>query len=285
VGQDNNGGSTLEFNNQTSELAVGLNAGILVGDTTSDGATGPNQLLFDGDVTQVGKVAKGLSTTSSDSFIDNYGKIVRSNAGTFETGLPIKNEASAGQFTATLDVQSKLLVSGSSASKTAGVSVDQVGGKTILENGSATPTLTVAGFIMTAGQLQTYGAANVIIAAPTGFIGWTLTVTGGTMQFSADNTAVYGSLTVSGNMSWTGGTFQCYVNGGTAMQQTQLITTNQLGLGTGAHLNINVNGALTSGNTWRPVSGSTSGTLTFDSDALFTISNPNPGTNINVTSK
>ena len=220
IGQDNDGGSTLEFNNQTATMNVVYNAGILVGDTTNNGATSPNQLLFDGDVTQVGKVAQGLSTTSSDSFIDNYGTIIRSNAGTFNTGLPIRNEVSAGQFTATLDVQSGLLVSGNSSTKTASNAVDQLGGRTIIENGS---TLTVAGFVMDAGQLLTYGAANATIARSSGYIGTLLTVTGGTMQFSADNTANYGSLTVGGGMSWTGGTFVCYVNGGTAGQQTQLI--------------------------------------------------------------
>jgi hypothetical protein len=263
-------------------LNVLNNAGILVSDATNDGASAPNQLLFDGDVTQAGMVAQGLSTMSTDSFIDNYGTIVRSNAGTFNTGLPIKNEASASGWPATLDVQSDLLVSGSSTTKTANNAVDQVGGRTIIENGS---TLAVNGFLMTAGQLLTYGAANATIARSSGFTGTLLTVTGGTMQFSADNTALYGSLTVAGNMSWTGGTFECYVNGGTAGQQTQLIMGGYTAaLGSGAHLAINVNGALSSGLTWVPVNAPTTGQLTFDSGSLFSISNPDPGTEISVTS-
>jgi hypothetical protein len=284
VGQDGNGGSTLEFNNQTSTLTVVNNAGILISDTTDDGATAPNKLLFDGDVTGVGKVTKGLSTTSSDSFIDNYGTVVRSNAGSFNTGLPIRNETSASGWPASLDIQSDLTVSGSSTSKTASVAVSQVGGNTILENGS---TLTVFGFKMTAGKLLTYGAANATIAAVSGLLLPLVTVTGGTIQFSADNTALYGSLTVQGDMSWTGGIFEAYINGGTAGQQTQLKMGSgaTLDLGTGAHLHINVNGALTSAFTWVPVNGATTGVLTFDSGTLFIISNPNPGTQISVTSR
>ncbi len=192
----------------------------------------PNQLLFNGDTTPTGKVTQGLSTTCADSFIDNYGKIIRSNNGTFDTGLPIKNETSASGWTATLDVQSNLRVSGYSTDKTAGYGVDQVGGNTILENGS---TLTVAGFFMSAGDLLTYETANATIAFPTGsgYSGRLVTVTGGTMQFSADNTAQYGSLTVAGTMTWTGGTFQDYVNGVTAQTESQLIMQDLLTLGAG----------------------------------------------------
>jgi hypothetical protein len=161
VGQDNMGTCTLAFNGQTATLSVTNNAGILISDATNDGATAPNQVLFDGDTTGVGTVAQGLSTSCSDSFIDNFGKIIRSNAGTFDTGLPIKNETSGSGWTAKVDLQSDLKVSGWSGSKTAGNSVDEEGGEVILENGK---TLTVShGFIMNAGQLETYGQAKCTI--------------------------------------------------------------------------------------------------------------------------
>jgi hypothetical protein len=108
-----------------------------------------------------------------------------------------------------------------------------------------------------------------------------------TIQEDNPGSGGYGSLEVNGSMSWTGGTFVSYVNGGTAGQQTQLIVDFNLTLAAGAHLQINSVGALTSNRTWTPIRyrpDSLTGTLTFDSGAQFTISYATNG-QINVTSR
>jgi hypothetical protein len=133
IGEDGQGGSTLEFHNQTSMLNVANNSAIVVAPEPM--FSNPNQILFDTDVTAPRNVSKELGTTSADSFIDNYGLITRSNAGTLEIGLPIKNEISPTTWSE-LDLQSNLYISGASQNKTQNYSLDQEGGYTILENGS-----------------------------------------------------------------------------------------------------------------------------------------------------
>ncbi len=267
IGQDRSGGSTLEFYNQTSTLQVNNNSGIQVSDDLNS-ETPRNQLLFDTDVTQLGKVSKGLATTSADSFIDNFGVITRSNAGRFETGLPIKNEAGTF-YGGKLDLQSDMWVSGQSVNKTANVSVDQLNGETILENGA---TLDVAaGLRMDDGQLLTYGGGQAIITADAANV-TALDIRGGTIELSADNNATYGSLLVNtGVTSWTGGTFQAYVNG-TDGSQGATFVTQALTLGAGAHLNVTARDGLSSGLTWGPISASSfTGTLSFDAGNLYNI--------------
>jgi hypothetical protein len=267
IGGDGNGGSTLEFAGQTSTLQVNNNAYILVSNTTSD--VGPNRLLFSTDVTQPGTATRGLATGSVDSFIDNYGMVVRSGAGSYQSDLPIKNEAGS-YHGAVLDLQSGLRISGRSANKTANYSVDQEGGKIIFENGT---TLQAQGVLMAAGQLLTYGAAQANITADAGFTGPLLWVTGGTMQFAADDPTLYGSLRVQGDMGWGGGVYEAYVYGGTGGQGSLLKVDGTLTLGQNAHLHINVVGSLTSQLVWYPIEwGNWNGGLTFDSDGQFTIS-------------
>jgi hypothetical protein len=238
----------------------------------------PNQILFDSDVTEYGSRG-GLYSSNSASFIDNYGTIIRSNPGSYKA-LPIKNENNPN-YPSLLDLQSSLTIQQWSTNTGTIYSLDQEAGKTILENGS---TLTVgSGVLVNGGELLTYGSAQATIQpnAPSGFP--TLTFEAGTLTIQADNPGgggQYGSLSVLGNMSWTGGTFEAYVNGGTAGSQTQLIVQGTLSLGLGADLNINVIGNLTSSLTWTPVTATTlQGTLTFDSGASFVISyvrNANP---------
>ncbi len=265
IGQDTNGGSTLEFYNQSCTLQVNNNSGIKVSDDLN--YENPlNQILFDTNTTLTGHINQGLGTTSADSFIDNYGTIMRSNAGTYQTGLPIRNEMGT-YYPGVLDLQSNLYVSGYSANKTANSSVDQEGGTTILENGATLQT--GRGFLQNSGQLLTYGADTATISTSGGVA---LTITGGSIDISADNHALYGKLAVNGGMSWTGGTFYSYVNGGTAGQQTQLsVTAGSITLGTGAHLQVTSVGALTSSLTWSPVIDNSwiLNTLTFDSGAEF----------------
>jgi hypothetical protein len=271
IGQDNEGGSTLEFYNQRSTLQVNNNAGLQTASTSNDLAT-CNQILFDTDVTQSGMASKGLGTTSADSFIDNYGQIIRSNAGTYQTDLPIRNEPpQTGEDKGLLDLQSSLWISGSSANKTANYSLDQEGGTTLLENGSS---LNVnKSTLIKGGYLQTYGAAQATIqTADNRNSPQALNFQAGTLDISADNHALYGSLKITGDMSWTGGTFECYVNGVQEQQQTQLAISGGLTTNAGAHLHMNVIGQLTSGFYWSPVTfGTLTGTLTFDSGNLFTI--------------
>jgi hypothetical protein len=157
-------------------------------------------------------------------------------------------------------------------------------GKTVLENGSTLTTAATGGMLVNGGNLQTYGSAKATISGNLNFQAGTLTI-------QADNPGSggnYGSLEVTGNMSWTGGTFEAYVNGGTGGSQTQLIVDGMLILGSGAHLHMNVVGNLTSDLTWTPVTAARiNNTLTFDSGALFTIAyNGMPNINrIDVTSK
>ena len=177
VGEDLDGGSTVEFYNQAKTLTLNNNAGILVSDNTSD-VTAANQLQFDTDVTQVGTDPMGLDAASSNSFIDNFGVITRSNNGTYQTGVPIKNDVGT-YYSGVLDVKTSLWVSGQSASKTAGYAVDQVGGQTILENGATLQTPTTNGYFMSGGQLLTYGSGNDTITRA-------VKITGGTIEVSAD---------------------------------------------------------------------------------------------------
>ena len=291
IGQDGNGGSTLEFYNQAATLQVNNNASLVTATNSSD-LTPPNQILFDTDLTQPGTASYGLQTTvGGDSFIDNYGQVIRSNPGLYQTDLPIRNEPvqNSGDK-GLLDVQlpsgaqqaGGLWISGFSANKTANNSLDQEGGKTLLENGALLKVNNTA--LIKAGYLQTYGAASAIIQANTQGTA-ALNFQGGTMTISADNPASYGSLSVAGDMTWTGGTFECYVNGQTAGQQTQLRVGGSLNLvGGNGHLHMNVVGGLNSGQTWMPVLfSSRAGTLTFDSGGQFTIAyNLN---NISVTSR
>jgi hypothetical protein len=285
IGQDNGGGSTLEFHNQTGTLQLTNNGAIV--NSSAPASYNPNQVLFDTNLNQPGMASIGLacSTTSSpDSFIDNYGTITRSNPGTYQITPPIKNENNAN-YPSLLDLQSNLNISGASQNKTGGYSLDQEAGKTILENGS---TLTVgSGVLVNGGDLQTYGSARATINGSLTFQAGTLTI-----QADGPGGGGYGSLEVRGGTTWTGGTFISYVNGGTGGQQTQLIVDGLLSLGVGAHLQMNVDGSLVSNLSWTPVkingAGRISGTLTFDSGNLFTIAyNPsgNNPTEIDVTSK
>ncbi len=255
IGQDGNGGSTLQFHNQTGTLALTLNAGIQVSYTTSD--FGANQLIFDTDVTQVGIATTAISTSCNDSFIDNSGIITRSNSGTLTCAVPILNEA---ESTTLLDLKSNLSDTVTSTTKTAGYSIDQAGGITRLENGK---TLTVTSYLLAGGTLQTYGSSQATISGA-------VSITGGTIDVSADNHSSYGSLAFSNTVTWSGGTFQAYVNGGNASQQTQLVFNSAPVFSTGGHVAVNVIGALTSGLTWTLMTyPSEIGSLTFDSGALF----------------
>jgi hypothetical protein len=211
------GGSTLQFHDQVVTVTVTNNPYIGVSDSTTDAAA--NTLLFDTDLTQPNTASKGLTrsaTTSGDSFIDNFATITRSNPGLFHIDLPIKNESGTYQ-TPTLDIRSPgptggLWISGTSLNKTADKSVQQLAGKTILENGS---TLRGHGILIAGGDLQTYGTTECKITKEAGLFD-ALTVTGGTITLSADNTAQYGRLFVF-SMNWTGGTYEAYINGGTAV--------------------------------------------------------------------
>ncbi|MBI2805942.1 MAG: hypothetical protein HYX68_13255, partial [Planctomycetes bacterium] len=133
IGQDGHGGSTLEFLNQSATLFVTNNAYIKVSDTSDD--IGPNQILFSTDVTQGGTATKGLSTTSTDSFIDNFGTITRSNAGMYQIDLPIKNSTSS-LYPTLLDLQSSLWISGKSLNKTANNQQFPAAGNTASFSGS-----------------------------------------------------------------------------------------------------------------------------------------------------
>ena len=276
IGQDGNGASTVEFYNQTATLQVNNSAYIQAADDTNDGP-GPNQILFDTDLVHTGgTISKGLglaSPSTTDSFIDNYGAITRNNPGMFQIDLPIKNEASSDGSTThgELDLQSDLWVSGQSSNKTANYSVDQVGGETILDHsGTNTGGLkTLAGFRMDAGQLLTYGGGDASIGI-TNAHAIALNITGGTVDISADDHTQYGSL-LTGKTSWTGGTFDAYVNGSDNTKQTQLVTGDAT-LGAGADLNVTALGDDPQQLTWTVVSANTiTNTLTFDSAALFDI--------------
>ena len=269
IGQDTNGSSVLEFKNQTSTLTLNNNAYIKISDAVGSEASA-NQLLFDTDVTQPGTASKGLdfSASSPDSFIDNYGTITRSNAGTYQINVPIKNDVGA-YYTGTLDLQSSLWVSGQSANKTAGYSVDQVGGQTILDTTDTNPAkLQVsAGFYMNAGQLLTYGSGVATIAG-------SATVAGGTIIVSSNNHAAYGILDITANMSWSGGTLQIFVDGGAGTQQTQLEVGGTLSVPSPntAELSVTANNPIVSGNTWVPIfGGSLSTNFTFLDGANYTL--------------
>jgi hypothetical protein len=191
----------------------------------------------------------------------------RESAGLYKIDLPIRNESAS-----VLDVTCPLNVTSASASKTAGYSIDQEGGRTIIENGT---TLTVGkGFLMKAGSLNTYGTAQCTISLGTGSI---VNVQGGTMNFANNLLGAYGSLAVfGGDMSWTGGTFVAWVDGQNFDNFDSLKVVGNLSLGSGAHLEIHVNGALTQGFNYYPVSvggggNKISGTLSFDSGNLFNI--------------
>lgn len=232
---------------------------------------------------------KGLGVMSGNSFIDNYGIIIRIAAGMYQIELPIRNNSTYDGHPATLDVQSDLWISKSLAA-TANYSVDQEAGKTILESSA---TLKCRGVLIVAGALQTYGGGAPTISKDTGFTTTLLTVTGGTITISADSGEDYGALVVNGDMSWTGGTFEAWIDGDTANTQPQMFVEGNLTVSSGAHLHINVVGDLTSAMDWRPIRATLyiTGTLTFDSSTLFdifyTIANVpgNPVIAIDVTSK
>jgi hypothetical protein len=120
---------------------------------------------------------------------------------------------------------------------------------------------------MSGGQFLTQGAGNDTMTG-------SFTVQGGTIIVSQDNPSNYGTLVVNGPMSWTGGTFQAYVNGSTGGQQTQLQVTGNLFVQSTDTLQINVVGNLTAA-TWTPITASGAqgiqGTLTLDASAFFTI--------------
>ncbi len=241
VGQDGAGSSVLEFNNQTSTLTMNNNAYIMVSDAVGSEASA-NQLLFDTDVTQPGTASNGLdhAANSGDSFIDNFGTITRSNAGTYQINVPVKNDA--GQYySGVLDVQSPLWVSGQSQNKTANFSVDQVGGETILDTTHTTPaTLQVsATFFMNAGQLVTYGSSKNAQIMGSGAMTTAVSIYGGTLTISADDPAAYGGLLVTnGSMFFSAGTWVAYVNGSDQTKATTLNVNGSITFGPGAHLQV-----------------------------------------------
>jgi hypothetical protein len=277
IGADSFGGSTVEFYNQGQTLNLTNNAGILVQQDTDDGNP-PNQILFDTNENQIGMANVGLSGSAS-SFIDNFGTITRSNPGTYQINVPIKNEV--GQvYNGQLVVQSSTLYVSGQSPKTAGYAVDQVGGITILASGGTLQVPATNGYLMSGGDLYTQGSGNDTITGA-------VNVTGGTIEVSQDNPSNYGTLVVNGGMSWSGGTFQAYVNGTTSNQQTQLEVTGILSLGSGAILNMNWVGSINEG-TWTPIAAPSpsyiSGTLTFNGGGVFTIDYVgSPVTSIQVT--
>ncbi|MBI2807098.1 MAG: hypothetical protein HYX68_19125 [Planctomycetes bacterium] len=271
IGQDGAGGSTLEFNGQTGALGVYQSAFIRIADTTDD--AGPNRLLFSGDVTAVGTVSHGLQKAAgatNNPYIDNFGTIIRSNSGEYRSDLPIRNNSS--YYPATLDLQSSFRISGNKdfTNTESYVSVYQAAGKVILRGASS---LTCQGILMIGGDLQTYGGEGASLSKDAGYNGNLLTMSGGTITVSADDPSTYGKLTINGNLVWTGGTFQAYVNGGDEDERTWLDIAGNLTLGAGAHLNINSVGALSQGNWYIPIKygGTRTNTLTFDSGDLFSI--------------
>lgn len=228
-----------------------------------------NNLNFSTNLNTAGTASYGISRSamSGDSFIENQGYITRSGAGTYQIDLPIQNLAGTNYSAGTLDLESNLLITGTSANKTAGNSVDQEGGVSWIAGGA---TLTCQGFLMNGGSLKTSGANAATIAAANGFAGTLLTVNGGTIKLAADNPALYGVLVVQGAMNWTGGTYQAYVNGDLWGQTSELYVTGALTLQATAHLRVSVVGQLDPPLRWVPVwYGNRMGELSFDNANQF----------------
>jgi hypothetical protein len=67
------------------------------------------------------------------------------------------------------------------------------------------------GFLLNGGSLLTYGTVADTLSGGNNPPTYTLKMTGGLLQMSADNTSAYGQLNVTGNMNWTGGTYRTFV--------------------------------------------------------------------------
>ena len=279
IGQDGGGGSVLEFLNQARTLSVTNNASIQVSAIAVRGdertgpysapvsygqpAQSPNRLLFDTDTTQIGMAHKGLSRDNTSSFIDNFGTITRSNLGTLQIDLPIRNEANSP---ALLDVQSNLWISGRAPNGTANVAVDQEGGTTRL---GTSATLTCRGFVLNNGVLQSAGPlVGATIAADDSYRGTLLTVNGGTVSMPS----ISARLTVNGDMLWTGGTLDAWIDGSHELQQSRLMVAGQLTMpaNSQATLHVDVTGELLADLGWSPIYyGGHTGSFTLDAPSLM----------------
>jgi len=236
IGKDDQGTASgnnwVTFHNQTQTLAINGGANITVNGPVS---SLDNWLVFDTDTTVPGMANQAISTAASSSYINNYDKVVRSGAGGISIDTPIyNNSGSELQLTAGLGVNKSNATTGNN-------SIDQQGGTTDLSGGV---TLALAqGFLLNGGYLLTYGTATDTID----LIGGTMTMSGGTLQISADNTANYGQLTVQGSMTWSGGTYQTYVQTGGVGRDLLNVTS---GLTTQAAATLRVNGASGIGSWW-----------------------------------
>ena len=329
VGQDGNGGSTLEFYNQARTLTVTNNAAITVSNVTSPTpvnppavpppspvaqpmpaapppsvvpavqpvvSTGavipavappaptpvttaaplnpytpptniytqvvvPNRILFDTDVTQAGIAEKGIARDNATSFIDNYGTITRSGGGAYQIDLPIRNEASSP---ALLDLQSSLWISGRAVNGTANYAVDQEGGETRLGGGA---TLTVQGYLLNGGLLDAPGnQGGATIAPDPNYNGTLLTMNGGALSLPS----TIARLTVDGDMRWTGGVYQAWIDGTQELVQSRLTVIGELILpaNNSATLHVNVLGEVQPNLGWSPLYfGSRTGDFRLDAPA------------------
>jgi hypothetical protein len=256
-------------------------AGILVGSAVGGLQ---NFLDFTTDTTQFGYPSYGTKSTSTEAFIDNFGTVYRSSAGVYKIDLAVRKEV--GGFLDVVNasgnsVATQLEITQANASKTHGVSFDQEGGETDLVKGAV---LAVdQGMYMGGGNLFTLGTATSKIVPGSGT---NVNVVAGAIQISQDNTANYGVLEIQGAMSWTGGTFNCYINGTSGNQQDQLKVDNALTLGTSAHLSITANGGPNAGLDWYPVTyASRTGTLTFDSSGTYNIAYDDANGRIDISKK
>jgi len=254
IGSATSAGNFVYFSNQTQTLALNAGANITIKAPVSGVH---NRVIFDTDTTVSGNVSQAISTASSSSYIDNYDQVIRRvGAGTVGIATPIKNETGSE-----LQLTSSLAVVGSDAN---GNSIDQEGGKTDLSGGV---TLSTSGnFLLNAGSLLTYGTTADTLSLGSG--GKTLNMTNALLQLSADDTSSYGKLTITGNMNWTGGTFQCYVQGGDSSQYDALLVSGTLTTQAADSLSVTING--TGGGSWYVVGyGSQTGTKPTISGASY----------------
>jgi hypothetical protein len=247
VGHDPTGystGNTLRLRNQTATATL---SGVLTVEPKQLTQHNTVEVLTIGTGSYTNNV---LTNSGASYYIDNYDTFLRDPdpGRTFAMGMgvPIKNESGA-----LIDFQSDFVFRehvGSRGPPTNNDWVYQVGGETRLENACTVgDRLDGHMYEQDSGTLSTYGSAPCTIEG-------SVLIDGGYMTFSEDNLSNYGALSIDGDLNWSFGTWNCYVEGyavgGAHGLYDGLVVTGTADLSSNAYISLTVQGSGQTGDTW-----------------------------------
>jgi hypothetical protein len=254
--QDN---CSLRFHNQTSSAT--WNADIIVNASADSGQD--NRLVMD-TILVAGDAQIFFSNTSGKSHeIDNYDEVRWDGNNALglraEIDMPLKN--AGGVFYVNHDFRINQNFGGSGTL----YCINQSSGATNLNNGSEL-SLMVGGYKQTGGDLRTSDAAQDILDVGS----YTCDISGGNIKICVGSPSSYGNLKIVGTTNWTGGIFNCTIDGADTNNRDVLTISGAANITTGASVTLTVNGTQGSGD-WDIIDcTSNSGGYPTDNTANFT---------------